>query len=248
MNINKTKLVAYGGMIALLASLVVGLLGFSFSTKEIDNIKNQLLNNQVGNNINLTMKYLNNSYGTLSQGDGTLLDSNGNSIEGRHGVVDSILEDLGEKATIFVRENDNFKRISTNIMSDENERAVDTYLGTDHNAYEAVMKGELYIGEAEILGENYYTAYRPLKDVNNNIIGLLFVGTPTRILDGIITGHDTTMSKINILVIVLRAISLGSLIILASASVGQARERRMVLERSPREFTRVLGELRSIHW
>lgn len=149
--------------------------------------------------------------------------------------------------SFFVRENDNFKRISTNIMSDENERAVDTYLGTDHNAYETVMKGESYIGEAEILGENYYTAYRPLKDVNNNIIGLLFVGTPTRILDSIITGHDTTMSKINVLVIVLRAISLGSLIILASASVGQSRERRMVLETSPREFTRVLGELTSIH-
>ena len=92
MKINKTKLIAYCGMIALLASMIVGLLGFSNSTKDINDIKNQLLKKHVENNINLTMKYINNSYGTLTQGDGTLLDSNGNSIEGRFGVVDTVLE------------------------------------------------------------------------------------------------------------------------------------------------------------
>ncbi|HAE92465.1 MAG TPA: hypothetical protein DCG60_07465 [Tissierella sp.] len=219
MKINKTKLIAYCGMIALLASMIVGLLGFSNSTKNINYIKNQLLKKHVENNINLTMKYINNSYGTLTQGDGTLLDSDGNSIEGRFGVVDTVLEDLGDKSTIFVKVKDDFKRISTNIMSDENERAIGTFLGTDHNAYQTVINGELYIGEAEILGESYYTAYQPIKDKNNNVIGLLFVGMPTKILDNIIKLHDAKMSKINILIIVLRAISLGSLIALVSASV-----------------------------
>ncbi|MBU5255790.1 Cache 3/Cache 2 fusion domain-containing protein [Tissierella praeacuta] len=219
MKINKTKLIAYCGMIALLASMIVGLLGFSNSTKNINDIKNQLLKKHVENNINLTMKYINNSYGTLTQGDGTLLDSDGNSIEGRFGVVDTVLEDLGDKSTIFVKVKDDFKRISTNIMSEENERAIGTFLGTDHNAYQTVINGELYIGEAEILGESYYTAYQPIKDKNNNVIGLLFVGMPTKILDNIIKLHDAKMSKINILIIVLRAISLGSLIALVSASV-----------------------------
>ena len=219
MKISKTKLIAYCGMIALLASMIVGLLGFSNSTKDINDIMNQLLKKHVENNINLTMKYINNSYGTLTQGDGTLLDSHGNSIEGRIGVVDTVLEDLGDKSTIFVKVKDDFKRISTNIMSDENERAIGTFLGTDHNAYQTVINGELYIGEAEILGESYYTAYEPIKDKNNNVIGLLFVGMPTKILDNIIKVHDAKMSKINILIIVLRAISLGSLIALVSASV-----------------------------
>lgn len=219
MKINKTKLIAYCGMIALLFSMIVGLLGFSNSTKNINDIKNQLLKKHVENNINLTMKYINNSYGTLTQGDGTLLDSDGNSIEGRFGVVDTVLEDLGDKSTIFVKVKDDFKRISTNIMSDENERAIDTFLGTDHNAYQTVINGELYIGEAGILGESYYTAYEPIKDKNNNVIGLLFVGIPTKTLDNIIKAHDVEMSKINILVIVLRAISLGALIALVSASV-----------------------------
>ncbi len=138
MKITRTKLIAYCGMIAPLASMVVGLLGFSNTTKNINNIKDQLLNKHVENNINLTMKYINNSYGTLTQGEGTLLDSEGNSIKGRFGVVDTVLEDLGDKSTIFVKEKDDFKRISTNIMSDENERAIGTFLRTDHNAYETV--------------------------------------------------------------------------------------------------------------
>lgn len=218
MKINKIKFIAYVGIIALLGSLIVGLLGFSNYTKDINGIKNQLLNKHVENNINLTMKYINNSYGSLSQGDGTLLDEDGNSIEGRFGVVDTILEDLGDKSTIFVKVKDDFKRISTNIMSDKNERAMGTFLGTDHSAYQTVINGELYVGEADIIGENYYTAYKPLKDKNNNVIGLLFVGMPTEELDNIIDLHDAKMSNINILIIVLRTISLGSLIVLASAS------------------------------
>ena len=216
---NKTKIIAYSGMTALLASMIVGLFGFSSSTENINDIKNQLLKKHVENNINLTMKYINNSYGTLSQGDGTLLDADGRSVEGRFGVVDTILEDLGDKSTIFVKVNDDFKRISTNIMFDENERAIGTFLGADHNAYKAAMNGELYIGDAEILGERYYTAYEPVKDINNNVIGLLFVGTPTKALDNIIKVHDEKMGKIDMLIIILRTISLGSLITLVSISV-----------------------------
>lgn len=231
MKINKTKLIAYCGMIALLASLIVGILGFSNTTKDINNIKNQLLTKHVENNINLTMKYINNSYGRLSQGDGTLLDSNGHSIEGRFGVVDTVLEDLGDKSTIFVKVQDDFKRISTNIMSQENERAIGTFLGHEHKAYQAAIRGELYIGEAEILGESYYTAYQPIKDTNNNVIGLLFVGMPTKALDNIIKVHDSKMNKINIMIIVFRAISLGTLIALASISVAGTRLNKIKREK-----------------
>lgn len=213
------KFIAYLGMFALLANLVLGLLGYSNNTKEINNVKDRLLTKHVENNINLTMKYVGNHYGSLSQGDATLLDRQGNSIEGSFGVVDEILEDLGDSSTIFVRVNNDFKRLSTNILNDDNERAIGTYLGADHNAYETVMSGNLFIGEAELFNENYYTAYRPIKDNNNNVIGLLFVGTPTKVLDNLVNTHDTQMSKLNILIIISRAVSLGSLIALASISI-----------------------------
>lgn len=219
MKIDKIKLIGYSGMAALLASLIISLLGYSNSTKYMNDIKNQLLKEQVEKNINLKMKYINNSYGKLTQGKGTLLDSDGESIEGRFGVVDSILSDLGDKSTIFVKVNDDFKRISTNIMSEENERAMDTFLGKDHSAYGAVINGETYIGEAEILGVNYYAAYKPVKDRNNNVIGLLFVGTPTKKMDDIIKQNDKQIARMDILIAILRTISLGSLISLVTLSV-----------------------------
>lgn len=229
MKINKTKLIAYCGMIALLASMIVGLLGFSSTTNNINDIKDRLLTNYLEKDMDLSIKYIENSYGRLTQGNETLLDSDGNSIEGRFGAVDSVLEDLGTQSTIFVKTDDDFKRISTNVMSGENQRAIGTYLGTDHNAYETVTNGELYIGEAEILGDNYYTAYEPIKDTNNNVIGLLFIGTPTEELDNMINAHDTEIDNINILIIVLRVISLGSLIALVAASL-ISRSRNEALE------------------
>lgn len=216
--ISKVQLISYIGMLALLASLVLSLMGLSNYTRDIDQIKNQLLNSHMENNINLVMKYIRTYYGTLSPGKETLLDTFGKSIEGRYEVVDNILEDLGDRSTIFVKVNDDFKRISTNIMTDNNERAVGTFLGADHKAYQTVMKGDLYIGEVVILSKNYYAAYEPLKDQNRNVIGLLFVGIPTEMLDNIISVHGTEMSAINIWIIVLRTISLGALIVLASSS------------------------------
>ena len=114
-------------------------------------------------------------------------------------------------------------------MSDD-ERALDTYLGRDHNAYETVMRGEIYMGEAEILGDSYYTAYEPIKDTNNNVIGLLFVGMPTEQLDNLMQVHDDKMGAINIAIIVLRAISLGALIILITASIREPRRERKEAE------------------
>lgn len=229
MKISRTKLIAYLAMVALLASLIVSLLGYSNTTRDIELVKNRLLTMHVENNINLMMKYLQASYGNLSAGDGTLLDSTGKTIEGRFTVVDSVMEDLGDKSTIFVKENDDFRRVSTNIMSDD-KRALDTYLGRDHNAYETVMRGEIYMGEAEILGDSYYTAYEPIKDTNNNVIGLLFVGMPTEQLDNLMQVHDDKMGAINIAIIVLRAISLGALIILITASIREPRRERKEAE------------------
>ncbi len=220
---SKVKVIAYLGMLALLASMIVGLMGYSTSTKDIEAVKNSLLKSYLENNIRLSMKYINNSYGKLTAGKGTLLDSQGNSIEGRFGVVDSVLEDMGNESTIFVKENDDFRRISTNVMAGA-DRAVGTTLGKDHKAYQTVMKGNLYVGEAKILGENYYTAYDPIKDDNNNVIGMLFVGVPTKSLDTMINVHDDTMSSINILIIILRAVSFGALIALVAMSVGSPKK------------------------
>ena len=39
-----------------------------------------------------------------------------------------------------------------------------------------VNKGEAYFGEATILGKPYVTAYEPIRDAANNVLGIYFVG------------------------------------------------------------------------
>lgn len=215
----RNRRIAYLGIISLLASLITGLFGYTLSSTDIRQVKDELLRSHVENNINLTMKYLYNTYGNLTVGEGTLLDSNGQSIEGHLGLVDTVLEDLGDESTIFVRERDDFKRIATNVMSPDNERALGTYLGRNHRAYQTVIAGDTYVGEAEIFDEKYYTAYKPIKDNNGNVIGLLFVGTPTADLDNIIQNHEVKMNRINIIMLVLRSVTLGPLVALVGTSV-----------------------------
>ena len=139
-------------------------------------------------------------------------------------MVDLISEDLDARATIFVREADDFKRISTNITDDSNERAVGTFLGRDHRAYDTVVRGEIYLGEALVLDDNYFTAYKPIKDDNANVIGLLFIGIPTKELDEIVEDHDRSMKNLNIAILASRGVSLGALIILLGISTIKVKE------------------------
>ena len=229
------RLISYLGMIALIGSLIFGLLGYSSTNREIENIKDNLLTRHVENNISLTQKYMEGSYGKLSLGNGTLLDKDGNSIQDDTTFVDSVMEDLGDQVTIFVREKDNFRRIATNVMN-EDVRATGTYLGKDHNAYDEVLSGETYIGEADVLGENYYTAYQPIKDDNENVIGVLFVGVPTASLDTLEDVHYEEMTRINMTVLILRGIALASLIILVTLTLLDQKRIRAENKRLIREY------------
>ena len=91
-------------------------------------------------------------------------------------LVDSIAKDLSVLATIFARENDDFIRISTSILTADGNRAVGTFLGKESLAYEPLIKGERYIGEVVILGKNYHAVYDPVFDAAGNVIGIFFVG------------------------------------------------------------------------
>jgi len=78
----------------------------------------------------------------------------------------------GNTATIFLGDT----RIATNVMVD-GRRAVGTKVS------EIVKKtvlegGEIYLGQANVVGHTYQTAYMPLKDADGNIVGMWYVGAP----------------------------------------------------------------------
>ncbi len=78
-----------------------------------------------------------------------------------------------ETATIFM----NDLRISTNVMKLDGNRAIGTRVSIP--VYNAVLKdGKTYFGRAFVVNGWYISAYEPIYDINKNVIGILYVGTP----------------------------------------------------------------------
>ncbi len=81
----------------------------------------------------------------------------------------------GSVATIFVKNGDDFIRISTSLKKQNGSRAIGTKLDRKHPGYRNIMNGKNYLGKAELFGKSYMTKYVPIKK-HNKTIGIAFVG------------------------------------------------------------------------
>jgi methyl-accepting chemotaxis protein len=102
-----------------------------------------------------------------------------------HDLIDTIGRVTGDTATLFVfdAETQDFTRKSTTIVDDKGERILETPLARDGAAYPVVVAGGTYQGEANVLGVPYYAIYRPIQNLNNQVIGLIYVGIPKAEID-----------------------------------------------------------------
>jgi methyl-accepting chemotaxis protein len=96
----------------------------------------------------------------------------------RYALVDRISQRFSSTASIFARDGNDFTRIVTTVKKEDGTRADETKLGTDSKAYQSVINGRSYMGEANILGKSYLTYYKPLQDSKGAVIGILYAGIP----------------------------------------------------------------------
>lgn len=99
-------------------------------------------------------------------------------INNNFALVDEVVKELGGTATIFVKSGDDFVRISTNVKKDDGSRAIGTILDPKGKAIESIRKNEAFYGEATILGKPFITGYEPIRDAQNSVIGIYYVGYP----------------------------------------------------------------------
>ncbi|MBF0205683.1 MAG: cache domain-containing protein [Oligoflexia bacterium] len=96
-------------------------------------------------------------------------------------MVDDIKEQIFENeryqgtdigtVTIFL----NDLRVATNVRDGNGERAIGSLLSA--KVYNHVLvNGERWVGSAFVVKDHYITAYEPIKDIDNKIIGALYVG------------------------------------------------------------------------
>ena len=105
------------------------------------------------------------------------LQSFGVVINNDFSAVDRFSKDTGGVATVFAREGDDFKRITTSLKKQDGERAMGTLLDRAHPAYARILSGQAYTGQATLFGKAYMTHYDPIKDSSGDIVGIFFVGT-----------------------------------------------------------------------
>ncbi len=73
--------------------------------------------------------------------------------------------------TIFQRD----VRIATNVTDEQGKRGVGTRISAE--VYDRVLgEGKVWIGPALVINNWYISSYEPIRDVNNRIIGVLYVG------------------------------------------------------------------------
>ena len=88
-------------------------------------------------------------------------------------VMDRIGTMIDAKITIFHGN----KRAATNILLEDGSRAVGTEIAGP--VAELVLgRGEVFNGEASVLGESYQAFYRPLYSSGSAVIGMFFIGIP----------------------------------------------------------------------
>jgi two-component system NtrC family sensor kinase len=104
---------------------------------------------------------------------GTLLNRNFSIVDK---VKETVYEEVQYKgkdigtATIFQDD----VRISTNVKDKNNFRALGTRV-TEEVYNQVVLRGEPWVGRAYVVNDWYITAYEPIRDAANNIIGIFYV-------------------------------------------------------------------------
>lgn len=100
-----------------------------------------------------------------------------NAQANNYALVDRVADVIGGTATIFVRQGNEYVRISTNVMNNgTGQRATGTALDPSGEAIRAINRGESFYGMVDILGEPFLTGYEPILNNQNQIIGILYTG------------------------------------------------------------------------
>ncbi len=101
-----------------------------------------------------------------------------------HDMIDTVGSISGETATVFVWDpaQQDFVRRTTNIIKPDGNRAVGTVLGQNNPVYAAMLEGEVFRGEAVILGKEYFTIYVPVTTPAGDPLGILYVGVAKEVL------------------------------------------------------------------
>ena len=193
------KTLGVSSLLLLFALLLLGYLSLSSKQKLAVQTAISMAENKLKSDTFSFRLLLAQEYGEFSLRNGDLLDSKGDSIKYKYETLDHLSRELDIVATIFVRENNDFRRISTSLVDNYGKRIVDTLMDSNSAAYQPIKDGREYIGRASILGEDYISEYYPIFEPGTkNVIGALFTGIATTPIKKMVTENSNAQTAASI--------------------------------------------------
>ncbi|SEP61061.1 Methyl-accepting chemotaxis protein [Pseudomonas lutea] len=113
---------------------------------------------------------------TVGSASTPVLHLQGARLNGDFTLVDEFTTLTGGAATVFVRDGNEFIRVTTSVKKEDGSRAIGTQLDHKHPAYEKLLNGQQYVGRAVLFGRNYMNQYTPVRDASGELIAVLYVG------------------------------------------------------------------------
>ncbi len=91
---------------------------------------------------------------------------------GQYALVDHIKSLTGCTSTLFVKDGDQFVRVSSNVLKADGSRAVKTTLDPQGRAFASIREGESFYGVVDILGTPYMAGYEPMRNLAKEVVGI----------------------------------------------------------------------------
>lgn len=102
----------------------------------------------------------------------------GTYINGSNDFVDTIAATIGTSAAIFQLVDDKLLRISNTEKNLDGNRSVGSYIQSDSPIYQAITDGKIFRDKTFVGNDWYLTAYAPLYDWDDKLVGAVYVGRP----------------------------------------------------------------------
>jgi len=98
--------------------------------------------------------------------------------------VDDVADNIGGMCSVFQRMNDagDMLRIASNVKNPDGSRAIGTYVssvgqnGSANPAISSVLRGQTYTNRALVVGQWMIASYKPIKNAQGRVVGMLGVG------------------------------------------------------------------------
>ncbi|MDD4600698.1 MAG: methyl-accepting chemotaxis protein [Negativicutes bacterium] len=168
-----TKLTLYTIAIVLTISFLVG----AFSIQDMKTQVNSAMTEKAKGDIQTGLAIIDQMYpGPWSTSDGVLYKGN-TKMNNEITIIDHIGNLTNDTVTLFLGDT----RVATNVQRD-GKRMTGTQASREV-AEKVLKQGEMYLGEADVVGVKYQTAYVPIKNAAGDTMGMFYVGASKQVVD-----------------------------------------------------------------